>query len=401
MKTCRICGERVLGGWLDFGPQPIRNRLLDAPGEEDSAYSLAVGHCSSCGTVQLADPPPAAALRPRFGPVVYNEPERHLDEVADTLARLAGISPRSAFAGLTYKDDSTLARLNRLGFPATWRPDPGADLGIESPFAGIESVQETLTPAAAERLTERYGRPDVLLVRHVLEHTHNTPAALDWARGLVRPGGFVVFEVPDAARALDRLDYTTVWEEHVLYFTPGTLRGCLDRAGFEVVSLTSHPYTLEDSLVIVARPGDAPCRTPAGPADLALAGRFQRMFPRVRERIRNRLEGAGRVAVLGAGHHAGAFINLYGLADRVEFVVDDSPAKQGRYMPGSRLPILPSSALIEREVDVCLMTVRPEIEEAVVARNTAFTERGGVLASVFPGSPYSLDRLVRPAGVEG
>ena len=69
------------------------------------------------------------------------------------------------------------------------------------------------------------------------------------------PEGYVVFEVPDATRALDRLDYTTVWEEHVLYFTPATLRGCLERAGFEVVSLESYPYTLENSLVAIVRAG--------------------------------------------------------------------------------------------------------------------------------------------------
>ena len=166
---------------------------------------------------------------------------------------MPGITPHSAFAGLTYKDDSTLARLNRLGFAATWRPDMHADLGIASPFAGIESLQERLTPATADALAAKFGRPDVLLVRHVLEHTHDAAAALTWARRLVRPGGYVVFEVPDAVRALERLDYTTVWEEHVIYFTPCTLCGCLEAAGFEVVSLTTYPYTLENSLVVIAR----------------------------------------------------------------------------------------------------------------------------------------------------
>src|SRR5262249_45287970 len=155
-------------------PQAVRNRFVRSPDEPEYTHPLAVGCCSSCGTVQLADPPPVAELRPRFGWLSYNEPEGHLDELAAGLAKLSGITPRSVFAGLTYKDDSTLARLKRLGFATTWRSEMHADLGIESPFAGIESVQERLTPATAETLAAKFSRPDVLLVRHVLEHTHDT-----------------------------------------------------------------------------------------------------------------------------------------------------------------------------------------------------------------------------------
>ncbi len=265
--------------------------------------------------------------------------------------------------------------------------------GLPARIAGIESVQERLTPATAGALAAKFGRPDVLLVRHVLEHTHDTRAALEWATKLVQPGGYVVFEVPDTVRALDRLDYTTVWEEHVLYFTPATLRGCLELGGFEVVSLESYPYTLENSLVAIARSVRRPVTPAVVPADLSRADRFVREFPLVRERIRNQLHDRGRVAMLGAGHLTGAFVNLYGLAERIEFVADDNPNKQGLFMPGSRLPILPSTELVARDIDLCLMTVRPEIEDAVAAKNAAFTTRGGLLASVFPDSPYALDRV--------
>ena len=73
--------------------------------------------------------------------------------------------------------------------------------------------------------------PDVLLVRHVIEHCYDIHAALRALRSLVRPGGYVVFEMPDARRALDRLDYSTIWEEHLFYFTPATIRQALAVAG--------------------------------------------------------------------------------------------------------------------------------------------------------------------------
>src|SRR5262249_7150308 len=156
------------------------------------------------------------------------------------------------------------------------------------------------------------------------------------------------------------------------------LRGCLGRAGFEVVSLNSYPYTLENSLVVIARATNTLATPVADPADIARANRFVREFPRVRDRVCRQLRDRGRLARLGAGHLTGAFVNLYGLAEQVEFVADDNANKQGLFMPGSRLPILPSSELVSREVDLCLMTVRPEIEDAVAAKNAAFTARGGL-----------------------
>lgn len=396
--TCRLCRRGAIRQWLDFGPQSLGNRFLRSADEPEYTHPLAIGCCPSCGTVQLADPPPVAELCPRFGWLRYNEPERHLDDLVAVLTRLPGITLHSTFAGLTYKDDSTLARLNQRGFASTWRPELQADLGIASAFAGIESVQERLTPSTAETLASKFDRPDVLLVRHVLEHTHDTRQALQWAAKLVRPGGYVVIEVPDATRALDRLDYTTVWEEHVLYFTPTTLRHCLEAAGFNVVSRISYPYTLENSLVAIARPGTDGIASQALPDDIVRAARFVREFPRVRERIQQQLGERGRVAMLGAGHLTGAFVSLYDLADRIDFVADDNALKHGLYMPGSRLPILPSIELVNRDIDSCLMTVRPEVEDAVAAKNAAFTTCGGVLASVFPDSPYALDRIGLPAG---
>ncbi|MBA4186957.1 MAG: SAM-dependent methyltransferase [Planctomycetaceae bacterium] len=399
MHICRVCEQLSVRTHLGFGPQAIRNRFLRSEVEPEFTHPLSLGCCSTCGTVQLIDPPPIDQVRPQFSWISYNEPERHLDSLVEHLMQLPGITPDSTFAGLTYKDDSTLTRLKRFGYAKTWRPDIRIDLGIESPFAGIESIQAQLQPGLAEKLAAQFGRPDLLLVRHVLEHTHDTRAALEWAKKLVQPGGYVVLEVPDTVRALERLDYTTVWEEHTLYFTPTTLQACLARAGFEVMGVESYPYTLENSLVVIARSGThQPRPTPNDVSGMNRADRFVSEYQHIRERTRRQLRDRGRVAMLGAGHLTGAYLNLYGLAEQVEFVADDNANKHGLFMPGSRLPILPSSELVKRDIDLCLMTVRPEIEDAVAAKNAAFIQRGGVLASVFPDSPYSLERTARAVG---
>ena len=78
-----------------------------------------------------------------------------------------------------------------------------------------------------------------------------------------------------------------------------------------------------------------------------------------------------------------------GIADLVKFVVDDDGNKAGKFMPGSHLAIVGSQALLERDVKLCLFSVRPEIEEAVVNKNQTFLDKGGRTGSIFPKSRFA------------
>jgi hypothetical protein len=401
MDCCRLCGVSAIASWLDFGPQALTNRFPVTPDEPDYLHPCRLGVCGHCGTLQLETPVPLDEMRPRVDWISYNEPERHLDDFARVLARWPGLNADSTFGAITYKDDSTLERLRNLGFPKTWRADLIEDLGVSAPNSGIESVQAALNPETAQRLLARYGAPDVLLVRHVLEHSYNIHQLLDCVRKVVKPNGLIVFEMPDARRALERLDYSTVWEEHLFYFTPTTLRRVFALAGFDVLFLESYHYTLENSLMAIVRPASGPVPIPgsreASEEDLGRAERFLQEFPRVRKELQEILASyaqiRGPVTMLGAGHLSAAFINLYGLEKIVSFVIDDNPKKQGRYLPGSKVPILPASELVNRNAKLCLMSVRPEVEEVVVAKNQGFLKSGGVLASVFPDSRYAFAKL--------
>ena len=97
--------------------------------------------------------------------------------------------------------------------------------------------------------------------------------------------------------------------------------------------------------------------------------------------------------MFGAGHLACKFINLMEVGPYQDFVVDDNPHKKGLFMPGSRLPILDTSALLERDLRLCLLSLNPESEKKVLAKNASFTERGGIFASIFPSNPRSIDRI--------
>ena len=94
--------------------------------------------------------------------------------------------------------------------------------------------------------------------------------------------------------------------------------------------------------------------------------------------------------MFGAGHLACAFANFMGVADLIEFVADDTPQKQNKFLPGARLPIVPSAALAERGIKLCLLALSIGNEDAVIGRNDAFARAGGMFRSIFRASPRSI-----------
>lgn len=398
MKSgCFVCGgDRHLRG--DFGRQPVCNRFLAASQVDGYRHRLRLMQCDRCGLLQLAEGWPAAEVRPRLEWISYNEPDRHLDALCASLAALPGLARDAFVAGLSYKDTPVLERLARRGFAHTRTLSLADDLGIAERGAGMETIQARLDLALAERLAARHGRPDLLVVRHLLEHSNDVAATVAALRAWVKPGGYLAIEVPDSAQTFADLDYSTLWEEHVLYFTEPTLRAAIPQLGLRLVELQRHAYPLEDCLLAIAK--NEPTRSklplqPASPDAEQMLGfdfhtRHADVAGRWQDYLRNQgARGCGKIALFGAGHRAATFVNLLGLGELIDCAIDDDPRKKDLTLPGSSLPILGSASLVDRGIGLCLMALSPEAEEKVLGRHAEFVRRGGRLESIYPRSAHA------------
>ena len=265
--------------------------------------------------------------------------------------------------------------------------------------AGVESIQALLTPARARAIVERNGPADFLIVRHIVEHAEKPWQFMAALGALLAQDGYLVIEVPDCRGNLERQDYSMVWEEHALYFTPETLPQVLAAAGCAAVAVEVHPFAFEDVIVLYARKisAEAP-HLKTEPAVVArnanLAEDYGAAFEIWTDRYRRLFDewttNGKQLAAYGAGHLTCAFINFHGLADYFAFVVDDTPHKQGLYLPKCKLPIVSRSHLAASDVDRVLFGLAPEIEPKVIANNPEFVARGGQFYSMFVDSPRSV-----------
>ena len=98
--------------------------------------------------------------------------------------------------------------------------------------------------------------------------------------------------------------------------------------------------------------------------------------------------------MFGAGHLSVAFISIMGITDLIDFVIDDNPHKNGMVMPVGGIEILSADSLYSREVSLCLLGLNPLNQPKVIAKHTSFTRKGGVFASIFPGTDLTLEALI-------
>jgi C-methyltransferase C-terminal domain/Putative zinc binding domain/Methyltransferase domain len=399
MSLCLLCRASAVEPVLALGPQPVSTHFATRRDIVAVEHQLDLGMCRACGVVQLCNPFPYEMLVPPFDWLTYREPERHLDAVVAKVAALPGIDRTATIAGVTVKDHTTLSRFARLGFEQTWCVDVHADLGATDPRANVETVQALLTPEKANEIIARRGLVDVLIVRHIVEHAQAPWRFLAALGALLRDGGYMVVEVPDCAANLERQDYAMIWEEHTLYFTPQTLAQVMPAAGCESLGIDIHPYLFEDCLIQIGR------KTGTASRPVAVAARetdrlsgYVDAFPHWTQSYRAFLEshaGAGRGAALyGAGHLACAFVNFHGLADLFRFVVDDTPQKQGLFLPKCGLPIVPRETLDANGVPVCLFGLSPEVEDKIIANNLSYIAAGGRFYSILAASERSLRKAL-------
>jgi len=396
--ACLICKSPNLTTELDLGAHAISSFFQTSPVEALPLYPMALGQCPDCGTIQLMQPVPHAALLPPYL-FLAREPEEHLDDTVARIVAMDRVSSDMTVGALTFKDDTTVDRFKAKGFETTWRIDPNADLSLTEPNLAVETIQKFTTEERMGPIAERLGPADILIVRHIFEHAEDVEAFAKGISALVKPGGLAMIEVPDCTASLKLHDYTMVWEEHSLYLTPNTFRQALSLAGFETVWSEVYPLPFENSLVQVVRKrtdGAGFVPLPEAKAEIGLLADYAADFGPRTEALRRRLSEerkGGKVALFGAGHLACHFVNFHGLGDLVDLVLDDTPEKQGKFLPGAGTPIVPAATLDEGGIGTVLFAVSIQNEDRILAKNRPladFAARGGKISSIFVASPRSI-----------
>ncbi len=395
--SCKICKQNTKK-IISFGRFPVSHNFKNKH-QKDKKNSLGLSFCKKCNLVQLQKLFPLKDLKPKFDWINYNEPEEHLDKLVKKIIKLKNIDKNSIISGVSYKEKTTLDRFKKKGYRNIWSLNMKKDLNIKSSKFNLETIQDRIAKADIDKILQKNKKSDVLIARHILEHSYKTIQFINSLKKLVNDNGYLIFEVPDCSDGLKNRDYTTIWEEHVLYFTKNSLKKLLRDQGLKVCYFEIYKYSYENVIIVIAKVEMNKLilskknrnKTTNITYKSQISFTYKNLLKdrtKIRNKILNQRKKKFKICMFGTGHSACMFLNLLNIHDLIDIVIDDDRNKTGYYLPNSKLKIQNSSILNEIDKVMIILGVNSQSEKKIIEKLKKFNSKI-LLHSVYNKSKYS------------
>jgi SAM-dependent methyltransferase len=394
--ACRLCGGKQLSLALSLTPTPPANAFVpaDALGVTQETYPLDVYFCEACTHLQLLDIVDPWLLFANYVYVSGTSPSfvRHFEKYSDNVAQLFG-SLRNCLVLDVGSNDGTLLRAfkERHG-TSVLGVDPARNLADTATAAGIDTIGEFFTPALASKIAAEHGRAQVITANNVFAHVDDLGGVADAVQTLLTDDGVFVFEVSYLFDVVEKNLFDTIYHEHLSYHAVRPLIGFFERHGLELIDAQRVPTHGGSLRGFVQRAGGSRCRGSSIAAALSneqqrglgnlatyrdMAAKIARLRDELTALLRNLKSQGKSIAGFGAPAKATTLMYQFGLGPEViEFIVDDSPLKQGLFTPGMHVPVLAPQAIEQRKPDY-LVVLAWNFAESIIAKSQSYLDRGG------------------------
>ena len=393
--VCRSCGFEDLRLILSLGRMPLANALLSADqlAQAEPAYPLDLAFCPQCSLVQITETVPPEQL---FREYLYfsSFSDTLLKHAADLSGRIIdsrGLDGNNLVVEIASNDGYLLQYYQQRGIPVLGIEPARNVARVAQEERGINTLCEFFDAALAQDLQTRGVKADVIHAHNVLAHVADLNGFVRGIGLLLDDRGTAVIEAPYLKDLIDHCEFDTIYHEHLCYFSLTALDRLFRRYGLVIYDVERVPIhggslRLWAGQAATIQPGE---RVEALLAEEAGWGvdreEFYQEFARGVEHLKlslnhllqNLKEDGRRLAAYGAAAKGSTLLNYCGIGqETLDFVVDRSTHKQGRHMPGVRLPIYPPQMLQESRPDYVLLLTWNFAEE-ILSQQAAYRQAGG------------------------
>jgi SAM-dependent methyltransferase len=398
---CRSCGSTDAAMVLDLGLQPLANNYLTPAdlAKPEPKFPLRLAVCKFCWLLQITDLVPPVEL---FSEYLYFSSFsdlmlRHAREAVEGYIAEFDLDSQSLVVEIASNDGYLLQNFVKAKIPCLGI-EPAVNIAKVAREKGIETLEDFFGRGIATKLADETRQADLILGNNVFAHAPDTNDFVAGLKKLLKPEGRIALEFPYGVEFIEHNEFDTIYHEHVFYFTLTALKPLFERHGltiFRVERLPIHGgslrlfaghtgvHAVENSVTKLLAD-----EKQKGVDSLVCYEGFASQVYNIKRELAGLLatlkkEGK-RVAAYGASAKGTTLLNFFGVgANDLDFIVDRSTYKQGRFTPGTHLPILPPEELLKRQPDYTLLLTWNFADE-ILAQQKAYRDAGGKFIIAIP-----------------
>ena len=392
--SCRHCERPLELSLVDLGKSPLCQTVLTdrGLGEPEVFYPLHAKVCTHCWLVQIPEfvPPDGIFTEYAYFSAYSDSWVEHARRYVEMIVARLSLASDDLVVELASNDGYLLQHFLPHGIPVLGI-DPARNVAEVAVARGVPTLVEFFGLDLARRLVDEGRRPRLVLGNNVLAQVPDLNDFVAGVKELLGEGGTATFEFPHLATLIEHLEYDTIYHEHFSYFSLFSIRQIFGSQGLVVVDVEEIPTHGGSLRVFFAHAEEG---REVSPAVEALVERERRSGPPRRPDVQRLHEGvemskralldvlidardAGRQVVgYGAPGKGNTLLNYCGIrTDLLRYTVDRNPYKQGKYTPGTQIPIHAPEVIAETRPDLIL--ILPWNLAAEISAQLAYTSEWG------------------------
>lgn len=394
-SSCALCSSTHLEQVLSLEPSPPANSFVprERLDEVQQKFPLDVAMCRDCNHVQLLDVVDPRLLFEDYVYVSGTSPVfvDHFRRYAAACAELLDLQPGDLVVDIGSNDGTLLRFFQAMGCRVLG-VDPAKAIARAATESGIETLSEFFTPDLAREIRANRGAARLITANNVFAHAEDLRSILDGIRALLSPDGVFAFEVSYLVDVYEKTLFDTIYHEHLSYHSVGPLENFFAGNGMQMIDAARVP-SHGGSLRGFAQLAEGPRPVQGSIGDLvnlefqlvldqpATFRSFAARIDLLKEELKallSRLKGEGaHIAGFGAPAKATTLLHHFQLGKEVlDFIVDDSPLKQGLFTPGHHIPVLAPGEL-QRLHPEYLVVLAWNFADSIIAKHSGYASRGG------------------------